>query len=76
MEFPWLFYFFSELNGELRDITLFHELLNKRGANVRMTFGQMIQPDQLQGDVNELTEKLKHHVAYDLGRDNTAVFRP
>ncbi len=72
----WLFYFFSELNGELRDITLFHELLNKRGANVRMTFGQMIQPDQLQGDVNELTEKLKHHVAYDLGRDNTAVFRP
>jgi len=72
----WLFYFFSELNGELRDITLFHELLNKRGANVRMTFGQMIPPDRLQGDVNELTEKLKHHVAYDLGRDASAVFEP
>jgi len=71
-----LFYFLSELNPELRDITLFHELLNKRGAQVRMTFGQMIHPDQLAGDAIELTEKLKHHVAYDLGRDRSAVFEP
>ncbi|MDX1292042.1 MAG: 1-acyl-sn-glycerol-3-phosphate acyltransferase [Hyphomonas sp.] len=72
----WLFYFFSELNPELRDITLFHELLNKRGAQVRMTFGQMIPHDRLQGDANALTERLKHHVAYDLLRDRTARFEP
>ena len=71
-----LFYFFSELNPELRDITLFHELLNKRGAEVRMTFGQMIHPDRLQGDAGDLTEKLKHHVAYDLLQDSAAVFKP
>lgn len=71
-----LFYFFSELNPELRDITLFHELLNKRGAEVRMTFGQMIPPDRLQGDAGDLTEKLKHHVAYDLLQDSAAVFKP
>ena len=71
-----LFYFFSELNPELRDITLFHELLNKRGAEVRMTLGQMIHPDRLQGDAGDLTEKLKHHVAYDLLQDSAAVFKP
>ena len=71
-----LFYFFSELNPELRDITLFHELLNKRGAEVRMTFGQMIPPDRLQGDAGDLTEKPKHHVAYDLLQDSAAVFKP
>ena len=36
----------------------------------------MIHPDQLAGDAIELTEKLKHHVAYDLGRDRFAVFEP
>ncbi len=71
-----LYYLFCELSGELRDITLFNELLNKRGANVRMTFGQMIHPDQLQGDANELTDKLKHHVSYELLDDSSAVFKP
>lgn len=72
----WLYYLFCEMSGELRDITLFNELLNKRGANVRMTFGQPIHPDQLQGDTGELTEKLKHHVSYELLEDSKAVFRP
>ncbi len=71
-----LYYFFSQMNGELRDITLFHELLNKRGAEVRMTFGQMIQPEELEGDTGELTEKWKHHVAYGLLTDSKAVFGP
>ena len=71
-----LYYLFCNLSGELRDITLFHELLNKRGAPMRMTFGQMIDPGQLHGDANALTEKLKHHVSYELLEDAGAVFRP
>ncbi|KCZ48315.1 GNAT family N-acetyltransferase [Hyphomonas pacifica] len=72
----WLFYTLSDVSGELRDITLFHELLNKRGANVRMTFGQIIPPDHLEGDTNQLTEQLKAHVAYELLKDSNAVFKP
>ena len=71
-----LYYLFCKLNDELRDITLFHELLNKRGSKMRMTFGQMIDPGLLEGDANELTEKLKHHVAYELLEDSGAIFRP
>ncbi|HAY07093.1 MAG TPA: 1-acyl-sn-glycerol-3-phosphate acyltransferase [Hyphomonas sp.] len=71
-----LYYLFCELSNELRDITLFHELLNKRGAKIRMTFGEMIQPDLLHGDPAAMTEKLKNHVAYALLKDADAVFRP
>ena len=71
-----LYYLFCNLSDELRDITLFHELLNKKGAKVRMTFGQLIDPASLQGDTNELTEQLKQHVAYELLGNPQAVFRP
>lgn len=59
----WLYYFFSELNGELRDITLFHELLNKSGSQFDMTFGPLIAPDRLEGDVNQMTSELRSYVA-------------
>ncbi|MGB2178563.1 MAG: GNAT family N-acetyltransferase, partial [Hyphomonas sp.] len=71
-----LYYLLCNISGELRDITLFHELLNKQGSKMRMTFGQMIDPETLQGDAGELTEKLKAHVAYELLEDPEAVFRP
>ena len=34
---PWstLFHFFDGFSGELRDVTVFHELLNKRGGQYR-----------------------------------------
>ncbi len=71
-----LYYLFCDLNDELRDITLFHELLNKRGSKFSMTFGQMIDPDILQGDPTALTDRLKQHVAYELLTDRDAVFAP
>jgi putative hemolysin len=71
-----LYYLFCDLSNELRDITLFHELLNKRGSKFRMTFGEMIPPDVLAGDPVDLTEKLKHHVSYALLKDADAAFRP
>jgi len=43
----WLYYLFSRLNAELRDITLFHELLNKKGQTFHMTFGEPIAPEAL-----------------------------
>ncbi len=70
-----LYYLFCDLSNELRDITLFHELLNKRGSKIRMTFGQAIAPDLFQGDPAELTERLKQHVAYTLLDDPEAIFR-
>lgn len=69
-----LFYLLCEISKELKDITLFHELLNKTGAKYRMTFGQPIAPETLSGDPVQLTEALKQHVAYALGEDAAARF--
>lgn len=71
-----LYYLFCDLSNELRDITLFHELLNKRGSKIRMTFGGIIHPDLLQGESAAVTEKLKQHVSYALLNDPDAAFCP
>ncbi|MEM1391517.1 MAG: 1-acyl-sn-glycerol-3-phosphate acyltransferase [Pseudomonadota bacterium] len=62
----WLYYFFARLNGELRDITLFHELLNKKNSPFDMTFGPLIGVSALSGDTNAITESLRQYVSYDL----------
>lgn len=68
---PWstLFHFFHGFSGELRDITLFHELLNKRGRAFALTIGQPIPPTALDGDPTEVTERLKAHVEHGLATD-------
>lgn len=71
-----LYYLFCDLSDELRDITLFNELLNKRGSQFRMTFGETIPPAALAGDPVALTEALKAHVAYALLENPDARFRP
>ena len=45
---PWstMFHFFDRFSQELRDITLFHELLNKRGQAFRLIVGRPIAPDK------------------------------
>ena len=43
----YLYYLFSWLNKELRDITLFHELLNKKGSRPGLTFGKPVDPKSL-----------------------------
>lgn len=65
----WLFYKLSQINGELRDITLFNELLNKKQAKFDMTFGPVIPAEKLEGDSAEVTARLKDHVAYHLADD-------
>ncbi len=62
----WLYYWFWKLNTELRDITLFNELLNKRGKKYVIRFGPPIPPDALDGDPVEVTKALREHAAYDV----------
>ncbi|MBP7650188.1 MAG: 1-acyl-sn-glycerol-3-phosphate acyltransferase [Phenylobacterium sp.] len=62
---PWstLFHFFNDFSGELRDITLFHELLNKRGRAFDLTVGLPIAPAHLDPDVNLATLAVKDYIA-------------
>lgn len=57
-----LFYLFSWLSNELRDITLLHELLNKRHAPIRIRVGETIDPYALPGDAIEATTLLQRYV--------------
>lgn len=61
---PYAFWFhtFARLSAELRDITLFHELLNKQGKTYRLTFGPLIPPEHSVGDATSVIRKLKHYV--------------
>jgi len=54
-----LYYLFTKVNAELRDITLFHELLNKKGKTFNMTFGEAIDPETLSKNANEATDVIR-----------------
>ncbi|MBW6423906.1 1-acyl-sn-glycerol-3-phosphate acyltransferase [Rhizobium sp. XQZ8] len=69
-----LFYWFAKWSTELRDMTVFYELLNKKGNHFDFTVGQMIQPHELEGDVADVTKALEHHTVFDLGADGDARF--
>jgi len=68
---PWstLFHLFHGRSDELRDITLFHELLNKRGRAFSLTAGPLVAPGALDGDPAEVTARLKTYVERDLPAD-------
>ncbi|MDZ7629570.1 MAG: 1-acyl-sn-glycerol-3-phosphate acyltransferase [Parvularculaceae bacterium] len=61
-----LYYWFWKLNTELRDITLFNELLNKKGKRFDIRFGPAIPAEALGGDPVEVTKALREHAAYDV----------
>lgn len=56
------FHTFDIFSQELRDITLFHEMLNKHHKPFTVTVGKPIMPDRLTGDPDELTEQIKTYV--------------
>lgn len=72
----WLFYLLAHRNPELRDMTVFHELLNKTGSTFSMTLGAPIGPEALDGDVQDLTHALQSHCEHRLRDDADAVFAP
>lgn len=71
-----LYYLLCGLSGELRDITLFHELLNKRGSKFRMTLGNAISQDALAGEAGAVTGALRDYISYALLTDPEARFQP
>jgi len=70
-----LFYFLSKYSTELRDMTLFHELLNKKGRGFAMTIGKPIRPEALAGgEPAEVATRLQHHTVTSLTEDPNAEF--
>ena len=62
----WLYYWFRNLGPELRDITLFNELLNKKGKSFHVTFGERISWQDLAGNVDDVTAALREHALSDV----------
>ena len=69
-----LFHWFDKLSPELRDITLFHELLNKRKQAFRLTVGLPIPPSRLDIDAARATYALKAFVERVLPGQPDAAF--
>jgi putative hemolysin len=70
-----LFYWFANWNTELRDMTVFHELLNKRGKTFRISFGPLIPQHRFaEGDPMEVSRRLQEHVVERLAADPNAEF--
>ncbi|MGE3143434.1 MAG: 1-acyl-sn-glycerol-3-phosphate acyltransferase, partial [Hyphomonadaceae bacterium] len=74
--YPIFFHAFDRFSKELRDITLFHELLNKAGGLYTLTIGPLIAPEALAGEAADVSLKLKHYVERTLAHDRDAPFRP
>jgi putative hemolysin len=72
----WLFYWFANSGfTELRDMTVFHELLNKRGKTFKIRFGPLIPNARIAaGDAAEVTARLQDHVVHSLAADPAAAF--
>lgn len=70
------YYALSLLHKELKDITLFNELLNKTGASYEMTIGRPIMPDQLSGSAQEAIDGLRSYVEIDLKEGQEFVSSP
>ncbi|MBB4657971.1 1-acyl-sn-glycerol-3-phosphate acyltransferase [Parvularcula dongshanensis] len=58
----WLYYWFNNVDTELRDMTLFHELLNKKGKTSRITIERPIDPDVLLEDNEAAAAELRAYV--------------
>ncbi len=62
----WLYYWFRNLGTELRDITLFNELLNKKKKPFHLTFGKRISWEDLSGDADRVTTALRAHAVHNV----------
>jgi putative hemolysin len=69
-----LFYLLSRFSTELRDMTLFHELLNKKGFAYSIVVGRKIMPDEIEGDAAEVAARLQQHTVEALAANPEAEF--
>ena len=61
----WIYYLFYLMSTELRDMTLFRELLNKRGYPYRVRIGEAVEP---MGDPKLVSDALRVFVTEQLSR--------
>ena len=69
-----LFHFLARVSTELRDMTVFYELLNKSRQRFAINFGKPIAPEALEGDLQALTERMRVHCFETLAQDPDASF--
>ena len=63
-----LFYYFLDIfNEELKNISLFSELVNKEEFKYTITFGHQIDPLDINGDIDKETSRIQNHVEFTLG---------
>jgi putative hemolysin len=70
-----LFHIFHQFSGELRDMTLFHELLNKRHKRFHLSVGPLISPGDLPADAGAAALAMKVYVETTLGAHPDRPFR-
>ena len=58
----WIYYLFSRTSAELRDMTLFNELLNKKGTKFILRFGPQIEHSDLGGDPEQEIVRLRRYI--------------
>jgi putative hemolysin len=68
------FHFFARFSHEMRDITLFHEFLNKAHKRFDMVVGPVIEPQGLVGETHDLTAQIKTYVERRLAHDPALAF--
>ena len=68
-----LYYFFWFCNHELKDMTLFREIINKRGGSYRLAVGEAFEPS---GDLETLAVALRKFVIRDMRRGQRAFGWP
>ena len=66
----WLYYWFNTIDEELRNMTLFYELLNKKGKTFEIRIGAPISHDALLEDDEEAAAELRAYVT-EAVRDGT-----
>jgi putative hemolysin len=69
-----LFYFLSKYSTELRDMTIFHELLNKTGRSFSILIGKPIAARDLEGVAADVAARQQEHTVERLADDPQAVF--
>jgi putative hemolysin len=72
----WIFYLFDLLHPSLRDITLFHETLNKDRQPYRVTVGRPVPAAKLSPNSAEAIEELKSRTLQLGGRHAPDVSLP
>lgn len=55
----WFYYLVSRINGEIRDMTLFNELMNKKKQTFKMTFGEPIAGNSLPKNADQASAAIR-----------------